>query len=401
MLVPIYSNHTVVALCNATQTLLLPGLNNIDKIKRPLHGVPIMLKDNIVTLDQMEGTSGSHALIGSKPAHESTVATKLRGAGVVLLGKTNLSEWANARWSNASTGWSPRGGQRTGPFYPRMKASGSSTGSAVATTLGLTFASLGTEVWFSDFGHGDSTDYVQTGGSIIGPAGKASAVRLKPTTGLVSRDGTVPHTRSRDTVGPLARSVKDTATILTAIAGMSPRDRLTSEIPSSEIPNYAASCQSTKLNGIRVGIPRKHFGKVGVDEGQAFAAAIAKLQAAEAIIVDDVELLAAGQWESYSSRERMSLIYSELADTISEYLGNLASNPHNLKSMKDLIEYTKATPEEDFPVHDVSKSELSLDYGHYASQTHQMMLDMCKHTAADGGIAGALDRLVRALGWGS
>lgn len=112
----------------------------------PLHGVPIMWKDNIVTHDLMEGTSGSHVLLGSKPGHEATVATKLRDAGAVLLGKTNQSEWANARWRNASTGWSPRDGQCTGAFYPYMKASRSSTGSAVATCLGPTFASLGTEV---------------------------------------------------------------------------------------------------------------------------------------------------------------------------------------------------------------------------------------------------------------
>lgn len=354
-----------------------------------------MLKDNIVTLDRMEGTSGSHALLGAKPAHESTVAQKLRDAGAILLGKTNLSEWANARWNNASTGWSPRGGQCTGPFYPRMKASGSSTGSAVATVLGLTFASLGTEVRCFTFAcHSESRlTEQQTGGSIIGPAGKASVVGLKPTTGLVSRDGTVPHTRSRDTVGPLTRNVKDAATILSVIAGKSLRDSLTSDIPFSQIPDYAASCRSTNLHGVRIGIPRAHFGKVDSDVSQAFEKAIISLQSAGAEIFENVQLQAADQWQSYTSTERLLLIYSELASTVSEYLHNLVSNPNDLHTMEDLIEYTKTTPEEAFPDRDVSKFELSLNHTHYASETHKEMLEMCKHIAADGGIAGALDRL--------
>lgn len=152
-------------------------------------------------------------------------------------------------------------------------------------------------------------------------------VGVKPTTGLVSRDGIVPHSWSRDTVGPLARNVKDAATILTAIAGKSPRDSRTADIPFLVIPHYAAACRSTNLSGTRIGIPRKHFGKIDSDVSKAFTAAIAELEAAGAVIVDNVELLAADEWESYSSNERLLLIYSELASTLSEYLGSLATNP--------------------------------------------------------------------------
>src|SRR5579864_875070 len=172
----------------------------------PLHGVPVLLKDNIATVDQMQTTAGSLALIGSRPPRDAFVANRLREAGAVLLGKANLSEWANFRSTTSTSGWSGRGGQTRNPYVLDRTPCGSSSGSAVAVAANLAAVSLGTE----------------TDGSILCPASMNAIVGLKPTVGLISRTGVIPISHSQDTAGPMTRTVRDAALLLGALAGPDP-----------------------------------------------------------------------------------------------------------------------------------------------------------------------------------
>ncbi|KAL1855192.1 hypothetical protein VTK73DRAFT_8628 [Phialemonium thermophilum] len=194
----------------------------------PLHGIPILVKDNIATCDKMNNTAGSYALLGAKVPRDSPTVAKLRAAGAVILGKTNLSQWAQYRSNNGTSGWSSVGGQVYGPYYPHEDPYGSSSGSGVASALGLAFASLGTE----------------THGSIVMPSNRAHCVGIKPSVGLTSRYLVVPISLHQDTVGPIARSVRDAATVLSVIAGADEYDSYTSAIPNGGVlPDYLRARQ--------------------------------------------------------------------------------------------------------------------------------------------------------------
>ncbi|KAI1126262.1 glutamyl-tRNA amidotransferase subunit A [Nemania abortiva] len=344
----------------------------------PLHGIPILLKDNIVTSDQMEATAGSYALIGAKPLYEATIATRLRDAGAIILGKASLTEWANYRWNNAPTGWCPRGGQISGPFYPNMLAASSSTGSAVATSLGLAFAALGTE----------------TNASICSPAGKANLVGLKPTTGLVPRDGVIPCSNQFDTVGPLTRNVKDAATILKVIAGKTNRDPRTDDIPFDVIPDYTKACRGGSLSGIRIGIPRHCIPELQSDEATAFENAVRTLESLEAEVFDDIQLSTAEELASCSERDKLSVVVADFAESLGNYLATLQNNPQGILSLRHLLEYTKDTAKtkEDYPGRNVDVFELALDNEHYASETYRKLQSLLESVKTDGGIEGALER---------
>ena len=199
-------------------------------VRGPLHGVPILIKNNIGTNDSMDNTAGSYALAGARIPRDSTIAAKLRKAGAVILGKANLSQWANFRSDNSSSGWSAIGGQVIGAYFPDQDPSGSSSGSGVSSSIGLAFAALGSE----------------TDGSIISPSDANNLVGIKPTVGLTSRDLVIPISEHQDTVGPMARTVKDAAYVLQAIAGLSPYDNYTSAIP---FPNYEILIASLLLGG--------------------------------------------------------------------------------------------------------------------------------------------------------
>ena len=179
----------------------------------PLHGIPILLKDNIATADKMGTTAGSLALVGVSVTQDAFVAARLRAAGAILLGKANMSEWANFRSTHSSSGWSARGGQAVNPYSLDRSPCGSSSGSATAVAANLVAVSLGTE----------------TDGSILCPASVNGVVGIKPTVGLTSRAGVIPIAHSQDTVGPFARTVADAAAVLTAIAGADPRDPATGQ----------------------------------------------------------------------------------------------------------------------------------------------------------------------------
>src|SRR5690606_37940647 len=217
-------------------------------VRSALHGIPVLLKDNIDTADRMHTTAGSLALLDAPtPARDAFLVEQLREAGAVILGKTNLSEWANFRSTRSSSGWSARGGQTLNPYDVRRTPCGSSSGSAVAVSANLTVVAVGTE----------------TDGSIVCPAARSGIVRLKPTVGLVSRSGIIPISHSQDTAGPMTRTVRDAALLLNVLAGHAPDDAASSPAAAND---YTQLLSPDALRGKRIGVMRHTFGRdAGLD----------------------------------------------------------------------------------------------------------------------------------------
>ena len=321
-------------------------------IRGPLHGIPILIKNNIGTNDSMDTTAGSYALAGAKLPRDSTMASKLRKAGAVILGKTNLSQWANFRSDNSSNGWSALGGQVIAAYFPDQDPSGSSSGSGVSSSLGLAFAALGSE----------------TDGSIISPSDVNNVVGIKPTVGLTSRDMVIPISEHQDTVGPMARTVKDAAYILNAIAGFSEYDNYTSAIPfpGYTSPDYVAACNFSALQGKRIGIPRNIFDTPSI-RSSPYAAiidtfdnfAIPILRAAGAIIVDNTT------WPGYDLEpaNRSSVVLDgDFVSDLAKYLAGLTVNPNNLTSLAQVRSFTQKFSLEDYPDRDTGVWDQALDY---------------------------------------
>jgi amidase len=273
----------------------------------PLHGIPILLKDNIATHDRMTTTAGSLALAGSVPARDAWVVRRLREAGAVPLGKANLSEWANFRSTRSSSGWSARGGQCRNPYALDRSPSGSSSGSAVAAAANLCAAAVGTE----------------TDGSIVSPAGHCALVGIKPTVGLLSRSGIVPIAHSQDTAGPLARTVADAALLLGAMAGgdrADPGDPATAAARGHGLHDYTPFLRADGLKGARLGVAREHLfapsaGAPLIEE------AIAEMRRQGAVIVDPADIVTAGQLE----RPELEVLLYELKADLDAYLADLSA----------------------------------------------------------------------------
>jgi amidase len=251
------------------------------KVRGPLHGIPIVLKDNVDTADRMQTAAGSLALVGAAPSQDSTVAKKLRDAGAVILGKTNLSEWANFRGFFSSSGWSGRAGQCRNPYVLDRNPCGSSSGSGAAASANLSAVSIGTE----------------TDGSIVCPSNANGVVGIKPTVGLTSRAGVIPISHSQDTIGPHGRTVADAATVLGAIVSKTsdPRDPATSTSPTpgprKVFTDYTQFLDPNGLKGARIGIPRRGVFDFTTEEvDRAFDAAVAAMKAAGAVIVDPADI---------------------------------------------------------------------------------------------------------------
>jgi len=242
------------------------------KARSPLYGIPVLLKDNIDTGDRMLTTAGSLALADAPAAHDAGLVERLRKTGALILGKTNLSEWANFRSNHASSGWSGRGGQTLNPYALDRNPCGSSAGSAAAVAAGLVTVAIGSE----------------TDGSIICPASMNGIVGIKPTLGLVSRSGIVPISHSQDTAGPMARSVADAAALLTAIAGSDPRDPATAEA-DHHATDYSRFLDPNGLKGKRIGVVRQLAG-AEPNADRVLEQAIALMKAQGAVIIDPVNL---------------------------------------------------------------------------------------------------------------
>lgn len=292
------------------------------RIRGPLHGIPVLLKDNIDTADRMHTTAGSLALYGAPPRSDATVAARLRAQGAILFGKANMSEWANFRSAHSSSGWSARGGQCRNPHVIDRTPAGSSSGSAVAVAAGLATLSLGTE----------------TDGSIISPAAMCGVVGVKPTVGLTSRAGVVPIAHSQDTVGPMARCVKDAALLLGAITGADPRDPASTGSPQRL--DYVARLNGN-LRGVRIGIPRRHYFAYSPAANRVIEEAIPVLEAAGAVMVDPADLPSAAELAG-NQAELEVLLYEFKAD-LNAYLAGRYAVP--VGSLDELIDFNRAYAE--------------------------------------------------------
>jgi amidase len=281
------------------------------KLRGPLHGIPILVKDNIDTGDQMTTTAGSLALEGSHAAKDAFVVTRLRAAGAVILGKTNLSEWANFRGKSSTSGWSGRGGQCRNPYALDRTPSGSSSGSGAAPAANLCAAAIGSE----------------TDGSIVSPSSCNALVGVKPTIGLVSRAGVMPLSASQDTLGPMARTVADAAALLTVIAGPDPADPVTTA-PHKARPaaaeDYTKYLDPKALAGARLGVPRKNFFGTNRGVDAMMTAALAKLKELGAVLVDPAELVAPP--ELFDAE--LEVMLTELKVHLNAYLGARGADAH-------------------------------------------------------------------------
>jgi amidase len=293
----------------------------------PLHGIPVLIKDNIDTADRMETTAGSLALAGSKPDRDAFIVRRLRAAGAVILGKTNLSEWANFRSSRSSSGWSGRGGQTRNPYALDRNPSGSSSGSAVAVSANLVVVAVGTE----------------TDGSIVSPASVCGIVGLKPTVGLVSRSGIIPIAHSQDTAGPMARTVTDAALMLNVLAGPDADDAATAAGPAHFYPDYSKFLDAGGLKGARLGIVRSDSFNFNPKLDPLLAEAIEKMKRAGAVIVDPLEL---PNLDRVGDPEFQVLLFEFKAD-LTRYL---AARPGaGIHGIADLIAFNKHNASRELP----------------------------------------------------
>jgi amidase len=293
----------------------------------PLHGIPILLKDNIDTQDRMMTTAGSLALVGSKPARDAFVAQRLREAGAVILGKTNLSEWANFRSTKSSSGWSARGGQTRNPYALERNPCGSSSGSGVAVAANLCTAAIGTE----------------TDGSVVCPSSANSLVGIKPTIGLVSRTGIIPIAHSQDTAGPMARTVRDAAILLGAMAGIDPRDKVTTGGRAPSVTDYTQFLDRDGLKDMRIGVARKHFGfNDRVDK--LMNELLAEMKKLGAVLVDPSDIPTSGKFDD---SEFEVLLYEFKAD-LNAYLAGLGPQAP-VRSLKDIIAFNEKNRDREMP----------------------------------------------------
>ncbi|HVG64170.1 MAG TPA: amidase [Hyalangium sp.] len=289
-------------------------------IRGPLHGIPILLKDNIATHDKMTTTAGSLALEGSIAPEDSFVVKKLREAGAVILGKANLSEWANFRSSRASSGWSGRGRQCRNPYVLDRNPSGSSSGSAVAAAASMCAVAIGSE----------------TNGSIVSPASACGVVGVKPTVGLISRTHMIPISHSQDTPGPMARTVRDAAIVLGAMTGIDPADPATAASDGRAHTDYTQFLDANGLQGARIGVARSLFG-VDPSVDALMEAAIALMRQRGAVIVDPARMPNSGE---YGNAMFEVMLYEFKAD-LNAYLANLGPSAP-VKSLAEIIAFNQA-----------------------------------------------------------
>ena len=325
----------------------------------PLHGIPVVLKANIDTADQMYTSAGSLALAEHVPPEDAFLVKRLRNAGAVILGKANLSEWANFRSTRSSSGWSSVGGQTVNPYDTTRSPCGSSSGSGVAVAANLSVVAVGTE----------------TDGSVVCPSGINGIVGIKPTLGLVSRSGIIPIAHSQDTAGPMARSVRDAAILLTAMTGVDSADPATAD---AEIHHdYAANLTADGLNGKRIGVIRSYYGAGSnphVEE--LFEAAIAAMREQGAEIVDDIEVETEGMY----SAERDVLLYEFKAD-LRTYLESTGAP---LQSLAEAIEFNEAHAADVMPIFGQERFLAAEAKGPLTDEAYLEALETSKRVSREG-----------------
>jgi amidase len=335
----------------------------------PLHGIPVVLKDNIDTADRMQTTAGSLALQGSIAPEDAFVTKKLRQAGAVILGKANLSEWANFRSTRSSSGWSSRGGQTRNPYALDRNPCGSSSGSAVAVAANLCSVAVGTE----------------TDGSLICPAQTNSIVSIKPTLGLVSRFGVVPIAHSQDTAGPMARSVADAAILLGVLSGVDGRDAVTEESSGKALDDYATCLDVDGLQGARIGVARNFFGHdPRID--QIIEDSIAAMKRLGAEIVDPADIKTA---RALRKTEFEVLLYEFKAD-LNAYLARRRGSGVPVHSLQEIIAFNEAHRDEVMPYFGQERMLLAQEKGRLTDEAYVEALANNHRLARDEGIDATL-----------
>jgi amidase len=320
----------------------------------PLHGIPVLLKDNIDTNDRMETTAGSLALLGApKPVGDAPLVSRLRAAGAVILGKTNLSEWANFRSTHSTSGWSGRGGQTRNPYALDRSPCGSSSGSGVAVSANLAVLAVGTE----------------TDGSVVCPSSMNSLVGIKPTLGLINQDGIIPIAKSQDTAGPMARTVRDAAMLLGVLAGNG--------------TDYTATLDSDGLRGARIGVARQYF-DIGPTVTGAMNDCIDLMRKAGAEMIDPADL---AHFEDWRETEMTVLLY-EFKAGLNNYLSKRGGV---VRSLADCIAFNRAHREEEMPFFEQELMEEAQDTGTFDDKEYRKAISENSRLTRKEGI----DSLIR------
>ena len=341
-----------------------------EHVRGPLHGIPILIKANIETGDRMGTTAGSLALADWHPPHDAFVIARMRAAGALILGKTNLSEWANFRSTHSTSGWSGCGGQTLNPYALDRNPSGSSSGSGVAVSANLCVAAIGTE----------------TDGSVTSPSSINGIAGIKPTVGLVSRSGIIPISASQDTAGPMARTVGDLAILLSAMTGVDPQDPVTGSRQGRLCHDYSRFLDPRGLRGARLGVARKFF-ENDAPLDRFLSVCIEVLKKAGAEVIDPADLPTHGQMDA----PEMEVLLYEFKDGLNRYLARI---PHGstARSLKELIVYNEQNRESEMPIFDQELFIQSEAKGPLSETKYKRARASCLHLARKNGIDAVISK---------
>ena len=337
----------------------------------PLHGIPVLIKDNIDTADRMSTTAGSLALEGSIAPRDAFVVERLRAAGAVILGKTNLSEWANFRSTKSTSGWSARGGQTRNPYALDRNPCGSSSGTGVAIAANLAAIGVGTE----------------TDGSIVCPSSVNGLVGIKPTVGLVSRSGIIPISRSQDTAGPMTRTVADAARLLTVLAGSDARDAATKSA-AARAGDYVKSLDAGALKGARIGVARKRYFGYSPAADRLIDAAIADMKARGAVILEPADVPTAATIDDCE----LEILLYEFKAGLNDYLKGLPPTV-KVRSLADVIAFNDRLKDREMPFFGQEIFLSAQKKGPLTSPAYRRALATCRSRARALGIDAVMTRL--------
>ncbi len=337
------------------------------RVRGPLHGLPVMVKDNIDTADKMATSAGSLALAQSHASQDSRVAEALRSAGAVILAKTNLSEWANFRSNRSTSGWSGRGGQTRNPYALDRNPCGSSSGSGVAVAANLCAAAIGTE----------------TNGSIMCPSSINGIVGIKPTVGLIGRSGIIPISHTQDTAGPMTRTVADAAVLLGALTGVDSRDEATQSSQGRSFTDYAQFLDPNGLRGARIGVVRSSWHRQP-NVSQLAESAIAAMKHAGAEIIDPADLPGRGEFGNAT----FEVLLYEFKDGLNRYLSSSAAP---VKTLADLIEFNEKNADKEMPYFGQETFLLAEAKGPLTEKAYQTALATCRRLSRQEGIDKVMD----------
>jgi amidase len=337
----------------------------------PLHGIPVLINDNIDTADRMATTAGSLALVGSKPPKDAFLAQKLREAGAVIIGKTNPSEWANIRSRRSTSGWSGRGGLTKNPYALDRNCSGSSSGSGAAAAANLCTVAVGTE----------------TDGSIVSPSSVCGIVGIKPTVGLVSRSGIIPISHTQDTAGPMARTVRDAAILLGALTGVDPEDKATAGSQGKSFADYTQFLDPKGLQGARIGVVRRYFGLLDSLD-PVMEDALEALKGQGATLIDPTEIKTLGELGD----SEMTVFLYELKADLNAYLARLGPGAP-VRSLKEIIDYNERNKKQEMPFFGQDIFIKSEAKGPLTSKEYLDALEKDRRAARTAGIDAVMDKL--------